>query len=183
MVHMIPERDTDSVAPTPTPQQHPRYSQHHHLSLHELRALQVHKNISTYDKSRKALKIPRIYVCLISNISLIFYYYNKHFFSYALYARVKKIKFLQRRPECTGNSSSDENRSSGHASMSDTGGHTSSSSPPHRHHKTHSPQQLNAVPEDDRLSASVTQRNGKRSGQNRNRHRATPAKVSIKLFL
>ncbi|XP_072745996.1 ankyrin repeat and BTB/POZ domain-containing protein 2 isoform X1 [Anoplolepis gracilipes] len=124
MVHMIPERDTDSVAPTPIPQQHPRHSQHHHLSLHELRA-------------------------------------------------------LQRRPECTGNSSSDENRSSGHASMSDTGGHTSSSSPPHRHHKTHSPQQLNAVPEDDRLSASVTQRNGKRSGQSRNRHRATPAKLQV----
>ncbi|XP_050466894.1 ankyrin repeat and BTB/POZ domain-containing protein BTBD11 isoform X2 [Cataglyphis hispanica] len=124
IVHMIPERDTDNVALTPTPQQHPRYSQHHHLSLHELRA-------------------------------------------------------LQRRPECTGNSSSDENRSSGHASMSDTGGHTSSSSPPHRHHKTHSPQQLNAVPEDDRLSASVTQRNGKRSGQNRNRHRATPAKLQV----
>ncbi|XP_067214828.1 ankyrin repeat and BTB/POZ domain-containing protein 2 isoform X3 [Linepithema humile] len=40
MVHMIPERDTDSVAPTPTPQ-HPRHSQHHHLSLHELRALQL----------------------------------------------------------------------------------------------------------------------------------------------
>lgn len=53
---MIPERDTDNVALTPTPQQHPRYSQHHHLSLHELRALQVHKNISIYDKSRKALK-------------------------------------------------------------------------------------------------------------------------------
>lgn len=51
MVHMIPERDTDSVAPTPTPQQHPRHSQHHHLSLHELRALQVCGNISTYDKS------------------------------------------------------------------------------------------------------------------------------------
>ncbi|XP_076665560.1 ankyrin repeat and BTB/POZ domain-containing protein 2 isoform X3 [Andrena cerasifolii] len=122
MVHMVAERDTDSVAPTPTPQ-HPHHSQHHHLSLHEIRA-------------------------------------------------------LQRRPECTGNSSSDENRSSGHASMSDTGGHTSSSSPPHRHHRAHSPQQLNSVPEDDRLSASVTQRNGRsRSGQNRNRHRATPAKV------
>ncbi|KZC03866.1 Ankyrin repeat and BTB/POZ domain-containing protein 2 [Dufourea novaeangliae] len=98
-VHMVAERDTDSVAPTPTPQ-HPHHSQHHHLSLHEIRA-------------------------------------------------------LQRRPECTGNSSSDENRSSGHASMSDTGGHTSSSSPPHRHHRSHSPQQLNSVPEDDRLSASL----------------------------
>ncbi|XP_015184222.1 PREDICTED: ankyrin repeat and BTB/POZ domain-containing protein BTBD11 isoform X2 [Polistes dominula] len=124
MVHMVAERDTDSVAPTPTPQ-HPHPSQHHHLSLHELRV-------------------------------------------------------LQRRPECAGNSSSDENRSSGHASMSDTGGHTSSSSPPHRHHRSHSPQQLNSVPEDDRLSASVTQRNGRsRSGQNRNRHRATPAKLQV----
>ncbi|XP_043268574.1 ankyrin repeat and BTB/POZ domain-containing protein 2 isoform X3 [Venturia canescens] len=126
MVHMVAERDTDSVAPTPTPH-HPHHSQHHHLSLHELRV-------------------------------------------------------LQRRPiiECTGNSSSDENRSSGHASMSDTGGHTSGSSPPHRHHRAHSPQQLNAVPEDDRLSASVTQRNGRnRNGQNRNRHRATPAKLQV----
>lgn len=94
---------------------------------------------------------------------------------------IKIVRFFQRRPECTGNSSSDENRSSGHASMSDTGGHTSSSSPPHRHHRSHSPQQLNSVPEDDRLSASVTQRNGRsRSGQNRNRHRATPAKVSFR---
>ncbi|XP_012267790.2 ankyrin repeat and BTB/POZ domain-containing protein BTBD11 isoform X3 [Athalia rosae] len=124
MVHMVAERDTDSVAPTPTPH-HPHHSQHHHLSLHELRV-------------------------------------------------------LQRRPECTGNSSSDENRSSGHASMSDTGGHTSSSSPPHRHHRTHSPQPLKVVPEDDRLSASVTQRSARtRSGQNRNRHRATPAKLQV----
>lgn len=40
MVHMVAERDTDSVAPTPTPQ-HPHHSQHYHLSLHEIRALQV----------------------------------------------------------------------------------------------------------------------------------------------
>ncbi|XP_066592813.1 ankyrin repeat and BTB/POZ domain-containing protein 2 isoform X2 [Prorops nasuta] len=159
MIHMVPERDTDNVALTPIPvggtsmpspggaipvtatstatpttmttpsatPQHPRHSQHHHLSIHELRA-------------------------------------------------------LQRRGEFTGNSSSDENRSSGHASMSDTGGHTSSSSPPHRHHRSHSPSQiqLNAVPEDDRLSASVTQRNARsRSGQNRSRHRATPAKLQV----
>lgn len=43
MVHMVAERDTDSVAPTPTPQ-HPHHSQHHHLSLHEIRALQVFNN-------------------------------------------------------------------------------------------------------------------------------------------
>lgn len=62
--------------------------------------------------------------------------------------------------------------------MSDTGGHTSSSSPPHRHPRSTSPHQLNSVPEDDRLSASVTQRNSRnRNGQSRNRHRATPAKV------
>ncbi|XP_008547704.2 ankyrin repeat and BTB/POZ domain-containing protein 3 [Microplitis demolitor] len=86
------------------------------------------------------------------------------------------INELQRRPECAG-SSSDENRSSGHASMSDTGGH-SSSSPPHRH-RSNSPQQLNSVPEDDRFSASVTQRNGRNRGQSRNRHRATPAKLQV----
>ncbi|XP_011298194.1 ankyrin repeat and BTB/POZ domain-containing protein BTBD11 isoform X2 [Fopius arisanus] len=123
MVHMIPERDTDSVAPTPTPQ-YPHQAQHHHINLHELQG-------------------PR-----------------------------------RMSSEGTGNSSSDENRSSGHASMSDTGGHTSSSSPPHRHHRSQNPCQLNSVPEDDRLSASVTQRNGRiRNGQSRNRHRATPAKL------
>lgn len=68
--------------------------------------------------------------------------------------------------------------------MSDTGGHTSSSSPPHGHHRSNSPQQLNSVPEDDRLSASVTQRNSKnRNGQIRNRHRATPAKVYNNLYI
>lgn len=57
MVHMIPERDTDSVAPTPTPQ-HPRHSQHHHLSLHELRALQVCRKVSSVMSVR--LNIPRV---------------------------------------------------------------------------------------------------------------------------
>ncbi|XP_044582479.1 ankyrin repeat and BTB/POZ domain-containing protein 2 isoform X2 [Cotesia glomerata] len=75
-----------------------------------------------------------------------------------------------RRPECTENSSSDENRSSGHASMSDTGGHSSSS--PYR-----AREQLNSVPEDDRFSASVTQRRNR--GPSRNRHRATPAKLQV----
>lgn len=45
MVHMVAERDTDSVAPTPTPQ-HPHHSQHHHLSLHEIRVLQVYKHLA-----------------------------------------------------------------------------------------------------------------------------------------
>lgn len=40
IVHMIAERDTDSMTRTPTPQ-HPHQGQHHHLSLHELRVLQV----------------------------------------------------------------------------------------------------------------------------------------------
>jgi hypothetical protein len=190
MVHMIPERDTDSVAPTPTPQ-HPRHSQHHHLSLHELRALQVCRNISfTINPRGGASATVSDNSSDISNVLLIiingclFTAKKKYGESRSIIRRDSKPvnfnlrRLLQRRPECTGNSSSDENRSSGHASMSDTGGHTSSSSPPHRHHRTHSPQQLNAVPEDDRLSASVTQRNGRgRSGQNRNRHRATPAKV------
>ena len=58
MVHMVAERDTDSVAPTPTPQ-HPHHSQHHHLSLHEIRALQVPRPSFHFytEKSTAQLKI------------------------------------------------------------------------------------------------------------------------------
>lgn len=68
-------------------------------------------------------------------------------------------------------SSSDENRSSGHASMSDTG--HGSSSP--GSNKTNG--QLGSVPE-DRLAAGVTNRNGRSrasTGHSKSRHRATPA--------
>ncbi|KAK2725488.1 ankyrin repeat and BTB/POZ domain-containing protein 2-like isoform X2 [Artemia franciscana] len=62
----------------------------------------------------------------------------------------------QRRQDSLGGSSSDDNRSSGHASMSD--GHTSSSPPVetlprHKHYRI--PTQLNSVPEDDRLGSTV----------------------------
>ncbi|KAG5672149.1 hypothetical protein PVAND_002302 [Polypedilum vanderplanki] len=68
-------------------------------------------------------------------------------------------------------SSSDENRSSGHASMSDTGGHGSSSP---RSNKTG---QLGSVPEDSRLAAGVTSRNGRsRASTGKPRHRAVSAK-------
>lgn len=70
-------------------------------------------------------------------------------------------------------SSSDENRSSGHASMSDTG--HGSSSP--GSNKTNG--QLGSVPE-DRLAAGVTNRNGRSrasTGHSKSRHRATPAKI------
>lgn len=73
--------------------------------------------------------------------------------------------------EC--HSSSDENRSSGHASMSDTG--HGSSSP--GSNKTNG--QLGSVPE-DRLAAGVTNRNGRSrasTGHSKPRHRATPAKI------
>lgn len=172
---MIAERDTDSVAPTPT-SQHPHQSQHHHLSLHELRVLQV----KTIMKSICLIFFSFIPTIFFGNLSFVIHNNTLKNSKYFTVDNLICFNYLQRRPaECTGNSSSDENRSSGHASMSDTGGHTSSSSPPHRHNRCHSPQQqLNAVPEDDRLSASVTQRNGRnRSGQTRNRHRATPAKV------
>ena len=71
-----------------------------------------------------------------------------HSFAYANFL-VLPFFFLQRRQESYGGSSSDENRSSGHASMSD--GHTSSSPPAetlprHTHYRTC----LNAVPEDDK---------------------------------
>lgn len=70
-------------------------------------------------------------------------------------------------------SSSDENRSSGHASMSDTGGHGSSS--PGSNKTVSGP--LGSVPEDSRLSAGVTSRNGRsRASTGKTRHRAVPTK-------
>lgn len=75
---------------------------------------------------------------------------------------------LQRAQNC--NSSSDENRSSGHASMSDNG---------------HSSPQGNYSSGNDRLTAGVMQKALKNrvSGQHsRSRHRATPARVP-KLYI
>lgn len=72
--------------------------------------------------------------------------------------------------EC--HSSSDENRSSGHASMSDTGGGNGSSSP-----GSNKTGQLGSVPEDSRLAAGVTNRNGRsRASTGKPRHRNVPAK-------
>ncbi|XP_026479832.1 ankyrin repeat and BTB/POZ domain-containing protein 2-like [Ctenocephalides felis] len=77
-------------------------------------------------------------------------------------------------------SSSDENRSSGHASMSDTTGRASSSSPHsglgvntsgEQDFNNQQEQSLNAVPEDSRFSAGVTQRNNGRGQYGRPRHR------------
>lgn len=71
--------------------------------------------------------------------------------------------------EC--HSSSDENRSSGHASMSDTGGGNGSSSP-----GSNKTGQLGSVPE-DRLAAGVTNRNGRsRASTGKPRHRNVPTK-------
>lgn len=74
-------------------------------------------------------------------------------------------------------SSSDENRSSGHASMSDTG-HRSSSPIL----QAHNDDELNAMCE-ERFAAGVTNRNARNrasTGHPRSRHRATPAKVPWK---
>lgn len=84
-----------------------------------------------------------------------------------------EFRGLHRVNEC--HSSSDENRSSGHASMSDTG-HGSSSPAGHR-----SNEHLGTLPE-ERLAAGVTNRISGRSrtstnGQSRPRQRGTPAKV------
>ncbi|XP_063224309.1 ankyrin repeat and BTB/POZ domain-containing protein 2 [Bacillus rossius redtenbacheri] len=89
---------------------------------------------------------------------------------------VEELRLMQRRQDSNGSSSDDGTRSSGHASMSD--GHLSSSPPVerHQHYRSH----LNSVPEDDRLSASVMQsqgRSGRKATHNRSRHRATPAKL------
>lgn len=83
-----------------------------------------------------------------------------------------EFRGLHRVNEC--HSSSDENRSSGHASMSDTG-HGSSSPAGHR-----SNEHLGPLPE-ERLAAGVTNRSGRTrtatNGHSRPRHRGTPAKV------
>lgn len=79
------------------------------------------------------------------------------------------MHFQRSAREC--NSSSDENRSSGHASMSDSGGGGGGAL-------------TGGAVEDkaggDRLAAGVTQRSTRSrasSHHSRNRHRATPAKV------
>ena len=82
-----------------------------------------------------------------------------------------EFRGLHRVNEC--HSSSDENRSSGHASMSDTG-HGSSSPGGNR-----SNEHLGPLPE-DRLAAGVTNRSARSrasTGHSRSRHRGTPAKV------
>lgn len=77
---------------------------------------------------------------------------------------------FQKIQEC--HSSSDENRSSGHASMSDTGGGNGSSSP-----GSNKTGQLGSVPEDSRLAAGVTSRNGRsRASTGKPRHRNVPTK-------
>ncbi|XP_059218755.1 ankyrin repeat and BTB/POZ domain-containing protein 2 isoform X4 [Stomoxys calcitrans] len=79
-----------------------------------------------------------------------------------------EFRALERVKEC--HSSSDENRSSGHASMSDTGGHGSSSP---------GGVALGPLPE-DRLASGVTNRSTRSrttTNHSRARHRATPAKA------
>ncbi|XP_075160334.1 ankyrin repeat and BTB/POZ domain-containing protein 2 isoform X2 [Haematobia irritans] len=79
-----------------------------------------------------------------------------------------EFRALERVKEC--HSSSDENRSSGHASMSDTGGHGSSSP---------GGVVLGPLPE-DRLASGVTNRSTRSrttTNHSRTRHRATPAKA------
>ncbi|XP_058065392.1 uncharacterized protein LOC131215033 [Anopheles bellator] len=88
------------------------------------------------------------------------------------HAGTHDFRGLQRVNEC--HSSSDENRSSGHASMSDTG-HGSSS--PGGGNRAGGP--LGPLPE-DRLAAGVTNRSARSrasSNHSRSRHRATPAKI------
>ncbi|XP_053954339.1 ankyrin repeat and BTB/POZ domain-containing protein 2 isoform X2 [Anastrepha ludens] len=97
------------------------------------------------------------------------YQLNTHAKSSATSTRTHHHEFraLQRVQEC--HSSSDENRSSGHASMSDTGGHGSSS--------PGGGVTLGPLPE-DRLAAGVTNRSTRSrtsTNHSRARHRATPA--------
>ncbi|XP_058457943.1 uncharacterized protein LOC131434802 isoform X1 [Malaya genurostris] len=87
------------------------------------------------------------------------------------HAGTHDFRGLQRVNEC--HSSSDENRSSGHASMSDTG-HGSSSPGGNRNNGP-----LGPLPE-DRLAAGVTNRSARSrasTNHSRSRHRATPAKI------
>nr|XP_027207185.1 ankyrin repeat and BTB/POZ domain-containing protein 2-like [Penaeus vannamei] len=115
---------------------------------------------------------------------------RRNILSFPHHLSVDELRVIQRRQDSYGGgSSSDENRSSGHASMSD--GHTSSSPPidslpRHDHLRSN----LKVVPEDERLSAAVTSvaagykgAGSGRRGQPRPRHRATPSKDDLSLPL
>ncbi|XP_064078331.1 ankyrin repeat and BTB/POZ domain-containing protein 3-A-like isoform X2 [Macrobrachium nipponense] len=115
---------------------------------------------------------------------------RRNILSFPHHLSVDELRVIQRRQDSYGGgSSSDENRSSGHASMSD--GHTSSSPPidtlpRHEHLRSN----LKVVPEDERLSAAVTSAGAGykgagsgRRGQPRPRHRATPSKDDLCLTL
>ncbi|EFX81975.1 hypothetical protein DAPPUDRAFT_302879 [Daphnia pulex] len=103
---------------------------------------------------------------------------RRNILSFPHHISVDELRLLQRRKESMyGGSSSDENRSSGHASMSD--GHTSSSPPAetlprHTHYRTC----LNAVPEDDKMSANcVTPQQSHPPKTNNNRTRVVTGKA------
>ncbi|XP_042210223.1 ankyrin repeat and BTB/POZ domain-containing protein 2-like [Homarus americanus] len=115
---------------------------------------------------------------------------RRNILSFPHHLSVDELRVIQRRQDSYGGgSSSDENRSSGHASMSD--GHTSSSPPidslpRHDHLRSN----LKVVPEDERLSAAVTSvgagykgAGSGRRGQQWPRHRATPSKDDLSFTL
>ncbi|XP_063861764.1 ankyrin repeat and BTB/POZ domain-containing protein 2-like isoform X1 [Scylla paramamosain] len=115
---------------------------------------------------------------------------RRNILSFPHHLSVDELRVIQRRQDSYGGgSSSDENRSSGHASMSD--GHTSSSPPIDslpRH--DHLRPNLKVVPEDERLSAAVTSvgagykgAGSGRRGQVWPRHRAAPSKDDLSLTL
>ncbi|CAL4082308.1 unnamed protein product, partial [Meganyctiphanes norvegica] len=116
---------------------------------------------------------------------------RRNILSFPHHLSVDEVRNIQRRHDSFGGgSSSDENRSSGHASMSD--GHTSSSPPidslPRHDHLSSN---LKAVPENDRLYAAVTHSSGVvtgyksqgRRGQPRSRHRFPHFKDDLSLSL
>lgn len=139
-----PEENIQSIRVPPQIKTSPQNSQ---LSHHELHQSQLIVNAKTSNSTTAPIRT------------------HHHGGSY-------EFRGLLRVNEC--HSSSDENRSSGHASMSDTG-HGSSSPAGHR-----SNEHLGPLPE-ERLAAGVTNRTGRSrtvtNGNARPRHRGAPAKV------
>ncbi|KAL0268771.1 UNVERIFIED_CONTAM: hypothetical protein PYX00_010588 [Menopon gallinae] len=139
----------------------------------------VNKTSPQGNKQVKGLNAGKVVTCKQGNIA------NNGQRGQRLPHRHVSVEELFQRRQDAG-SSSDETRSSGHASMSDT----LSSSPgvTERHQHFRSP--LNVVPEDEKLTANIATGSGENAAQqsqlnkargknqqSRNRHRATPAKL------
>lgn len=149
--HFHSQNPTNLPAPQPTkPQPQPHGPINHPPVPHQFHAQQPQAGIQTGPQSAK----PKASINV--NVTRTHHHNGSGSLDFQGFHKIQ---------EC--HSSSDENRSSGHASMSDTGGGNGSSSP-----GSNKTGQLGSVPEDSRLAAGVTNRNGRsRASTGKPRHR------------